>query len=110
MASFGREFIGRQVIDSNGDSLGSLNNLLIDTRSGIISELLVDLGKDIDPTKLPWPSNNGICIDSTLIVDNGVCTEEWNPVCGCNGVTYSNSCHATIFGGVTTYVPGECCD
>ena len=61
MASFGREFIGRQVIDSNGDSLGSLNNLLIDSRSGIISELLVDLGKDIDPTKLPWPSNNGIC-------------------------------------------------
>ena len=38
-----------------------------------------------------------------------MCTDQWEPVCGCNGVTYSNSCYATN-AGVTTYFDGECCD
>ena len=25
---------------------------------------------------------SSICIDSTLIIDNGICTEEYDPVCG----------------------------
>jgi sporulation protein YlmC with PRC-barrel domain len=61
MASFGREFIGRQVIDSNGDSLGVLDDISIEIRSGAILELLVQLEEDLDPSKLPWPSTKGIC-------------------------------------------------
>ena len=50
----------------------------------------------------------GGCIDEELIDPNMVCFEIWAPVCGCNGVTYSNSCYATYYGGVTSFEEGEC--
>ena len=50
----------------------------------------------------------GNCIDSSLIEPNIMCTTDWDPVCGCDGVTYSNSCNATR-SGVVSYLSGECC-
>jgi hypothetical protein len=48
------------------------------------------------------------CIDSSLIDPNGICFDVYMPVCGCNGITYSNSCYAEILGGVIDFTPGPC--
>ena len=45
-----------------------------------------------------------ICVDSPLDI---FCIDVWDPVCGCDGQTYSNACYAARE-GITTYISGEC--
>jgi hypothetical protein len=37
-----------------------------------------------------------------------MCPAVVDPVCGCDNVTYNNSCEATNWHGVTSYTPGVC--
>lgn len=48
------------------------------------------------------------CIDSNLINLQVLCPGVYEPVCGCDSVTYENSCTATNYYGISSFYPGEC--
>jgi hypothetical protein len=49
------------------------------------------------------------CIDDSKIDPDAICMELYDPVCGCNGQTYPNTCYAEK-AGVTEWTEGPCED
>ncbi len=54
MAIFGREILGNTVVDRTGEPMGVLTDIHVDLNTGLISELVVQVEADIDPTVLPF--------------------------------------------------------
>ena len=50
--------------------------------------------------------NTDTCIDQDKVSDSA-CIEIYDPVCGCDNKTYSNSCYAEI-SGLTKWTKVEC--
>lgn len=48
------------------------------------------------------------CIDSSLLDPQICCTSVYEPVCGCDSITYPNFCVATFYYGISSYYLGEC--
>ena len=68
----------------------------------IILTLIFAFGCSDGPEIIP-------CVISDVSNDI-VCIEIYEPVCGCNDVTYDNECYAEVIGGISNWTEGECLD
>ena len=60
MAVFAREIVGRQVVASHSQLLGTLRDIVFAKQSGSVLGIRVKIEENLDPTALPWDMNAGL--------------------------------------------------
>ncbi len=61
-ATFSKEIVGLSVVDSRGDLLGIVADMMIELTTGQVGTLVVDLATSIDASLLPWPCEAGLML------------------------------------------------
>ena len=73
----------------------------------ILFILLFFMSCEDDNSANNQPCCNSGCIDESKISSDYNCDDYYEPVCGCDGITYTNECYAEN-AGVTKWIDGEC--
>ena len=75
MAVFAKEVMGLDVVDSHNEKLGEVTDLAIDKLSGSITQIVVNLEANLEPSMLPWNYRDGrmnIPIDDVSRISNRI--------------------------------------
>ena len=75
MAVFAKEVMGRDVVDLHNEKLGELTDFVIDKLSGSVTQIVVLLEANLDPSLLPWDFRDGrmtIPIDDVSRLSNRI--------------------------------------